>query len=135
VCYGPNSICATRLQVNTNTKTKVEIWRDAANEMIPKATELWFSWLEWVVIMGGLWFVYGKSNCWQIKAVAIISLGLFYVYTVSFVVTHITYKHFRFLKSDDLALKSALALCFPIIIGMQLLVNKLVSVMALYRGD
>jgi hypothetical protein len=123
------------MQMNTSTKTNVEIWRDTANELIPKATELWFKWLEWVVIMGGLWFVYGKSNSWLVKAAAIISLVLFYVYTVSFVVTHITYKHFRFLKSDRLALWSALALCLPIIIGMQQLVNKLTSVMALYKGD
>jgi hypothetical protein len=77
----------------------------------------------------------GKSNCWQIKVVAIFSLVLFYLYTVSFVVTRITYKHFRILKSHRWAVMSALALCFPIIIGMQLLVNKRVSVMPLYRGD
>ncbi len=73
--------------MTTSAKTNVEIWRDAANEIIPKAAELWFKWLEWVVIIGGLWFVYGKSNCWQIKVVAIFSLLLFYLYTISFVVT------------------------------------------------
>jgi hypothetical protein len=67
------------MKISTAKHKSPEEWRVMANTTIPKAAEIWFKWLEWCALMGGLWFVYGKSHSLLVKAAAILSIGLFYM--------------------------------------------------------
>jgi hypothetical protein len=73
-------------------------------EAQPEFTKLWFDLLEWVGIMGGLWYLHGKTNSTIVPIVFYASLVLFALYVPRAVGRYFQFFRFPFVKSSVLTM-------------------------------
>jgi hypothetical protein len=90
-------------------KPKIDFLATALLAAQPKFTKLWFDLLGWVLIMGALLYLHGKTESAIVSIVFYISLGLFALYVPIAVGPFFQFFRFPFIKS--LALTILLTMC------------------------
>jgi hypothetical protein len=93
-----------------------------ANALIaaqPRFTKLWFDLLEWVLIMGALWYLHSKTESTIVLVVFYASLALFAVYVPIVIGRFFQFFRFPFIKS--LALTILLSMCISAAAGVGVL--------------
>jgi hypothetical protein len=78
---------------------KFDFVADALLTAQPKFTKLWFDLLEWVLIMGALWYLHGKTKSAIVLIVFYVSLTLFALYVPIAIGRFFRFFRFPFIKS------------------------------------
>ncbi len=79
-------------------KTEYE-WNKAFDNFWLKATPLWFDWLKWVAILGGITFLSNTTNNYLLKIASNVSYLMLFFYLQSFFFS-IEFKGFPFIKNE-----------------------------------
>lgn len=85
-------------------------------EAQPKFTKLWFDFLEWVLIMGALYYLHGKSESYSVPIVFWLSMVIFCIYVP--IAIGGTFHFVRFPGVKSLAWTLVLSACISIASGI-----------------
>jgi hypothetical protein len=100
-------------------KPRIDFVADALLTAQPKFTKLWFDLLEWVLIMGALWYLHGKTKSTIVLIVFYVSLVLFALYVPVAVGRFFQFFRFPFIKSSVLTI--LLSMCISVAAGVGVL--------------
>jgi hypothetical protein len=121
------------MSIDLQAKKTEEEWQQFNNRVIPSATKLWFDWVEWVLIMGALWYLMGKTKSWAVGIAVVISFVMFTAYFNSYILNQISFYNFPFVKSEKVTRWLSLSLAVAISFGISLLLRAVIFEVAAHK--
>jgi hypothetical protein len=116
------------------SKPKVDFFASLFIAAQPKFTKLWFDLLEWVLIMGALLYLHGKTESAAVSIIFYVSLVLFALYVPVAVGRFFMFYRFPFIKSLALIIVLSMGISAGAGIGVFFLLKSLVYEIAKHQA-